>query len=126
MAGSNMFLVYTSANGNNVTLSPRTASGYVPPDLNSEAQVTLLEGSGVANGIMTANVKCKSTSRYGAPRTLSIAHRLIHFRLQLQQLVWRNDGLQVVERKLGLRIQPIERSQELRLSIRFDTTTYWT
>lgn len=78
MAGSNMFLVYTSANGNNVTLSPRTASGYVPPDLNSEAQVTLLEGSGVANGIMTANVKCMYTSRGGAPRALSIAHQLIH------------------------------------------------
>ena len=67
MASSNMFLVYTSANGNNVTLSPRTASGHVPPNFNSEAQVTLLEGSGVANGIMTANVKCKSTSRCGAP-----------------------------------------------------------
>jgi hypothetical protein len=59
MAGSNMFLVYTSSGGTNVTLSPRTASGYNTPSFNSAAQVTLLEGSGVSNGIMTANVKCK-------------------------------------------------------------------
>jgi hypothetical protein len=58
MANSNMFLVYTSTGGTNVTLSPRTSSGYSAPSLNSAAQVTLLEGSGVSNGIMTANVKC--------------------------------------------------------------------
>jgi hypothetical protein len=60
MSGSNIFLVYTSSDGKNVTLSPRTASGYTMPSYNNAAQVTLLEGSGVANGIMTANVKCKS------------------------------------------------------------------
>lgn len=59
MAGSNMFVVYTSADGNNVTLSPRSASGYNMPTLNSDTQVELLEGSGVSNGVMTANVKCK-------------------------------------------------------------------
>jgi hypothetical protein len=58
MANSNMFLVYTSTGGTNVTLSPRMSSGYSAPSLNSAAQVTLLEGSGVSNGIMTANVKC--------------------------------------------------------------------
>jgi hypothetical protein len=59
MAGSNIFMIYTSSGGTNVTLSPRTASGYVMPSLNKNAQVTLLEGSGVSNGVMTANVKCK-------------------------------------------------------------------
>lgn len=59
MAGSNMFVVYTSADGNNVTISPRSASGHNMPTLNSNTQVELLEGSGVANGVMTANVKCK-------------------------------------------------------------------
>lgn len=59
MAGSNMFVVYASTDGNNVTLSPRSASGYNMPTLNSDTQVELLEGSGVANGIMTANVKCE-------------------------------------------------------------------
>lgn len=29
------------------------------PTLNSDTQVELLEGSGVSDGIMTANVKCK-------------------------------------------------------------------
>lgn len=59
MAGSNMFLVYTNSGGTNVTLSPRTANGHNTPTLNGNAQVTLLEGSGVANGLMTANVKCE-------------------------------------------------------------------
>lgn len=59
MSGSNIFVIYTSSDGKNVTLSPRTASGYSQPDFNSDAQVTLLEGSGVSNGMMTANVKCK-------------------------------------------------------------------
>jgi hypothetical protein len=58
MGGSNMFVVYTSKDGNNVTLSPRTASGNVMPTSNNAAQVTLLEGSGVSNNVMTANVKC--------------------------------------------------------------------
>jgi hypothetical protein len=59
MSGANMFLVYTNAAGTNVTLSPRTASGHNTPTSNSNAQVTLVEGSGVSNGIMTANVRCK-------------------------------------------------------------------
>ncbi|KAH7082403.1 hypothetical protein FB567DRAFT_105717 [Paraphoma chrysanthemicola] len=64
MSGANMFLVYTNAAGTNVTLSPRTASGYNPPTLNSNAQVTLLEGSGVSNGIMTANVRCANCNSW--------------------------------------------------------------
>jgi hypothetical protein len=59
MANSNIFVVYTSADGNNVTLSPRTTSSYQAPDFNDAAQVTLLEGSRVENGVMTANVRCK-------------------------------------------------------------------
>ncbi|KAF2032415.1 hypothetical protein EK21DRAFT_110087 [Setomelanomma holmii] len=60
MSGSNMFIVYTNSAGSNVTLSPRTASGHNMPTSNNNAQVTLLEGSGVSNGIMTANVKCSN------------------------------------------------------------------
>lgn len=59
MANSNMFIVYTSSSGSNVTLSPRTTSSHNAPSSNANAQVTLLEGSGVSNGVMTANVKCK-------------------------------------------------------------------
>lgn len=61
MSGANIFVIYTSSDGKNVTLSPRTASGYNQPSFNSGAQVTLLEGSGVSNGMMTANVKCRQT-----------------------------------------------------------------
>lgn len=58
MSGANIFVVYTSGNGN-VTLSPRLGTGHVMPQFNSNAQVTLLEGSGVSNGKMVANVRCK-------------------------------------------------------------------
>ncbi|KAJ4400141.1 hypothetical protein N0V91_008932 [Didymella pomorum] len=64
MSGSNMFVVYTSADGNNVTLSPRSASGYDMPTLNSNTKVELLEGSGVSNGILTANVKCSNCNSW--------------------------------------------------------------
>ncbi|KAH8719184.1 integral membrane protein [Phaeosphaeriaceae sp. PMI808] len=64
MVGSNMFLVYTSADGNNVTLSPRTTSAQVEPRHNPGAQVTLLEGSGVSNGLMTANVRCSNCNTW--------------------------------------------------------------
>ncbi|KAF2850182.1 iron reductase domain protein, partial [Plenodomus tracheiphilus IPT5] len=64
MANSNMFLVYTSSSGSNVTLSPRTASGYNTPSVNGDAEVTLLEGSGVTDGVMTANVKCANCNSW--------------------------------------------------------------
>ncbi|KAF2125642.1 iron reductase domain protein [Dothidotthia symphoricarpi CBS 119687] len=64
MAGSNIFAVYTSADGNNVTLSPRLGTGTQMPNFNDDAEVELLEGSGVSNGVMTANVKCSSCSSW--------------------------------------------------------------
>jgi hypothetical protein len=60
MTGANIFVIYASSSGTNVTLSPRTGSGHVQPTYNSDTQVTLLEGSGISNGVMTANIKCKS------------------------------------------------------------------
>ncbi|EON63529.1 hypothetical protein W97_02757 [Coniosporium apollinis CBS 100218] len=64
MSGSNIFVIYTSASGNNVTLSPRLGQGYRMPNYNSAAQVTLLEGSGVTDGVMTANVKCSNCNSW--------------------------------------------------------------
>jgi hypothetical protein len=58
MSGANIFVVYTAGNGN-VTLSPRLGTGHKMPQYNSAAQVTLLEGSGVSNGKMVANVRCE-------------------------------------------------------------------
>ncbi|RMZ69855.1 integral membrane [Pyrenophora seminiperda CCB06] len=64
MSQANMFLVYTSANGNNVTLSPRTTTGHNPPSFNSNSRVELLEGSGISNGVMTANIKCSNCNSW--------------------------------------------------------------
>ncbi|KAF2816764.1 CBD9-like protein, partial [Mytilinidion resinicola] len=60
MADSNIFVVYTSSSGKNVTLSPRKGTGHVEPQFSSSAEVTLLEGSGVSNGKMVANVRCSN------------------------------------------------------------------
>lgn len=60
MAGAQIFVMYLSGDGTNVTVSPRLGVGHVEPEYNQAAQITLLEGSGVANGSVTANVKCSS------------------------------------------------------------------
>ncbi|KAI9659066.1 MAG: hypothetical protein M1821_002026 [Bathelium mastoideum] len=60
MKGANIFVVYANADGNNITLSPRAGTGHVEPQFSSGPQLTLLGGSGVSNGMMTANVKCKA------------------------------------------------------------------
>ena len=58
MAGSNIFVAYASADGTNVTLSPRSGTGNVEPQFNSQTQLYLLGGSGISGGVMTANVRC--------------------------------------------------------------------
>ncbi|KAF2267855.1 CBD9-like protein [Lojkania enalia] len=64
MSGSNIFVVYTSSSGENVTLSPRLGTGYTMPDFNGNAEVTLLEGSGVTDGTMIANVRCSNCNSW--------------------------------------------------------------
>jgi hypothetical protein len=61
MSGSTIFVMYTDGTGN-VTISARDGTGHVQPTADSSIQsgVTLLEGSGVVNGKMIANVKCTS------------------------------------------------------------------
>ncbi|KAF3392667.1 hypothetical protein F1880_008575 [Penicillium rolfsii] len=59
MVGSNIFVVYPNGN-NNITVSPRLGTGEVQPLYNSDAHVSLLEGSSVSNGAITANVRCDS------------------------------------------------------------------
>lgn len=60
MRNANMFVMHSSADGQNVTLSPRTTSGHVMPTYNAAANITLLEGSGISDGMMTANVRCSN------------------------------------------------------------------
>ncbi|KAG0649647.1 hypothetical protein D0Z07_4061, partial [Hyphodiscus hymeniophilus] len=60
MAGSHIFVMYADGNGN-VTISARDGNqGEVEPVFDSSlaSGVELLEGSGISNGVMTANVKC--------------------------------------------------------------------
>lgn len=60
MQGANIFVVYSSANGKNVTVSPRLGVEHVEPPFNPQAQLSVLDGSGVHNGVMTANIRCDS------------------------------------------------------------------
>ncbi|QSZ36018.1 hypothetical protein DSL72_007142 [Monilinia vaccinii-corymbosi] len=58
MKGSNIFVIYADSTGTNVTLSPRLGVGETEPEADTSAKVTLLDGSGIANGKMVANIKC--------------------------------------------------------------------
>jgi hypothetical protein len=60
MQGANIFVVYASSDGNNVTVSPRLGVEHVMPLYNSKAQLSVLNGSGISNGVMTANIRCDS------------------------------------------------------------------
>lgn len=66
MSNANMFLMYSSADGTNVTLSPRNAPGHEMPTINDAADVTLLEGSGISDGKMTANVRCANCTQWSS------------------------------------------------------------
>lgn len=57
MSNANIFMVYQDGKGN-VTLSPRHASGEFMPQYDSAIDAELLSGSGVSNGVMTANIRC--------------------------------------------------------------------
>ncbi|KAL2869423.1 cytochrome and DOMON domain-containing protein [Aspergillus lucknowensis] len=59
MAGADIFVLY-SASSQNVTISPRSGVGHVQPEYNPQAEVSLLEGTGIEDGVMTANVRCDS------------------------------------------------------------------
>lgn len=58
MAGANIMVIYADQSGTNVTLSPRLGLGHFMPNYNPDAKVTLLDGSGIKDGVMTANVRC--------------------------------------------------------------------
>ena len=60
MAGATIFAMYQDGNGN-VTISSRDGGpGHVEPQFDSAifAGVELLDGSGVVDGVMRANVRC--------------------------------------------------------------------
>lgn len=63
MTGAEIFVLY-SASDTEVTISPRLGYGHVEPTVNSNVQVTLLEGSGIQNDIMTANFRCENCTTW--------------------------------------------------------------
>lgn len=50
MTGANIFVVYPSENGTNMTVSPRLGNGHSEPQFNADAKVTVLPGSGTMGG----------------------------------------------------------------------------
>ncbi|KAJ5160294.1 uncharacterized protein N7482_007298 [Penicillium canariense] len=58
MKDSLMFVVYSNAGQNNVTISPRLSSGEQEPVYSSSISLDILEGTGISNGTMTANFRC--------------------------------------------------------------------
>jgi hypothetical protein len=65
MTNADMFIMYTDGNGN-VTLSPRFSTGDSQPQYDQDLDVELLGGSGIENGVMTANIRCGNCNRNGA------------------------------------------------------------
>lgn len=65
MSGSSMLIIYQSADGNNVTLSPRKGSGHNQPGVDSSAKASLMEGSGIVDGKMVANIRCMCSCQRG-------------------------------------------------------------
>lgn len=57
-----MFIVYQDGSGN-VTLSTRRGSGHSMPQYTERSDVELLEGSGVVNDKMVANIRCTECDR---------------------------------------------------------------
>lgn len=58
MAGANIFVVYSDASGDHVTVSPRLGKGDIQPLYNPDANITVMDGSGIKDGVLTANVRC--------------------------------------------------------------------
>lgn len=64
MSGSRIFVMYTSANGKNVTVSPRLSSGHSEPKYDSSTQITMLENTGVSGNTMTAYFKVSNAGTW--------------------------------------------------------------
>jgi hypothetical protein len=64
MSNANMFLMYSSADGKNVTLSARSTTGHIMPTHNNATEVFLMDGSGISDGKMTANVRCSNCNSW--------------------------------------------------------------
>ncbi|EPS40423.1 hypothetical protein H072_5730 [Dactylellina haptotyla CBS 200.50] len=64
MAGSLMFIIYPGTASANVTVSPRLSSGQIAPHYYPQTDVTILEGSGIIDGQITALFTCSNCKRW--------------------------------------------------------------
>ncbi|KAJ5492611.1 hypothetical protein N7539_001357 [Penicillium diatomitis] len=64
MENSMMIVAYSSADGKNVTVSPRLSSGESEPVYSTSIDVTLLDGTGLANNTMTVNGRCNNCTSW--------------------------------------------------------------
>ncbi|RMZ78345.1 hypothetical protein DV738_g3863, partial [Chaetothyriales sp. CBS 135597] len=53
-----MFVVYASADGQSVTVSPRLGNSHNQPQYTDNVTVTLFGGSGITNGVFNVNAMC--------------------------------------------------------------------
>uniref|UniRef100_A0A093V8B5 Cytochrome b561 domain-containing protein n=1 Tax=Talaromyces marneffei PM1 TaxID=1077442 RepID=A0A093V8B5_TALMA len=60
MQGSLIFVMYSNATGDGITLSPRIATGNKEPVLVPSLDVEILPGSNTSDGLMTVNARCKN------------------------------------------------------------------
>lgn len=65
MDGSLIFMMYADSDGKNITLSPRLSNGNVEPSYTNSVGISVLPGSGISNGAMTANVLCTNCRSWG-------------------------------------------------------------
>lgn len=65
MDGTLMFMMYADSTGKNITLSPRLSNGNVEPTYTEHVGISVLPGSGISNGVMTANVMCTNCRSWG-------------------------------------------------------------
>ncbi|KAJ5565561.1 Alpha/beta hydrolase fold-3 [Penicillium sp. DV-2018c] len=64
MAGANMFIAYASGDNDNVTVSPRLGVGEIEPLYNPDAHITILNGSGVHDGVMSVTFRCDTCIKW--------------------------------------------------------------
>ena len=78
MAGSLIFMMYSDSTGKNITLSPRLSNDHVEPVYTNSVGISVLPGSGISNGVMTANVMCTNCRSWG-DHTLNPNDTQAHF-----------------------------------------------
>ncbi|KAF3940092.1 hypothetical protein ABW19_dt0203289 [Dactylella cylindrospora] len=64
MAGSLMFIIHPGTASANVTVSPRLSTGQVAPHYYPQTDVSILEGSGIVDGQITALFTCSNCKRW--------------------------------------------------------------